>query len=357
MKVAPPFFIVGLPRSGTTLLQSALSAHSDVVIPPEEDLILNFYARFGKTGYRLSDTDVKQYVGFLFDVEQTIRYWKIDRQCLLRRLLALQDRTYRNVIEAVFEEFVDRFPGKSRWGCKAPYYLRHMDKIRNVFPDARFVHLIRDPRAVHASMSARRRQGDTYFTDSPWCNAWQWHTWVREGLRWSGEIPGRCLEVGYEQLVAAPQDTLASVCEFLEIPFQEQMLAHYESTTTIQLIRTDNIDRYLKQDFHQECIDAWQQRCTAKELRIVEGLAERTMRQLNYAPSQDRSTPPATLALACYRCWRRTANATRSTLRQLLPSYRYWLGPLPSWSSFADTNFKTKLAASLWRGKRSAQAS
>jgi hypothetical protein len=357
MTSPPPFFIVGTPRSGTTLLQSALSAHSTLVIPPEEDLIVTFYDRFGPASDPLTEADVQWFVDVLFDDVRSIRYWKIDRHRLLKRLLALDDRSFRNTIEATYREFMSRFPSKTRWGCKAPFYVRHLDKVQSVIPEAKFLHMVRDPRAVHASMSARRRRGDTYFTESPWKNAWQWNSWVRSGLRWSRDFPGRCLELQYEQLVESPKQTLSSVCEFLEIPFEERMLSHYEHTTETALIGTDNIDRYLKRDFSLDCIDAWKERCTSRELRIVEGLTGEMMRELDYAPTQNSASPPRASTIACYRFCRGTGENTRSALRYLRSRYRDWIGPLPSWTSLSRTRFKTRLAASLWRGRRSVQAS
>lgn len=350
---SPPFFIVGMPRSGTTLLQSALSAHSALVIPPEEDLILPFYAHFGRDNYRLSDADVERYVSFLFDVEQTICNWKIDRERLLARLIAQDDRSLQNIVQATYGEFLSRFPGKTRWGCKVPYYVRHLDKIDSVFPRAKFLHLIRDPRAVHASMKARRRLGDTYFSESPWRNGWQWNCCVAAGTRCSREFPGRYLEVRYERLVLSPRETLQSICDFLEVPFDAEMLSHYEHTTESKLIRIDNIDRYLKRSFNIESIDAWKDCCTSRDIRIIEELTADMMRELRYAPYLASTSPAESSFIALYRLWRSVGESARSALRQPLSHYRRW----SRWSTLSKTALKTNSAASRWRSKRSLPAS
>lgn len=341
-----PFFIVGMPRSGTTLLQSALSSHSALIIPPEEDLVLACYGRFGAEGYQLSNLDIDRYLDYLFDIEQTIRYWRIDRDRLSQRLLKLPDRRYRSVIEATYLEFMSRFPEKSRWGGKVPFYVRHLDKIDTVFPDARFLHMIRDPRAVHASMCARRRRGDRYFSLSPWRNGWQWRCWVGAGQHWSDHHPGRCLEVHYEQLVESPQQTLTTVCDFLEIPFQRQMLSHYEHTTASSLIRTDNIDRYLKRDFSNASVDAWRDCCSSRELRIVERLAGQTMQQLGYSACTSSPARPRESTIALYQWTRQAHQSIYTAVRKPLARSRHWLASRLDAFSRSSIRSRTKLAAS-----------
>jgi hypothetical protein len=140
--------------------------------------------------------------------------------------------------------------GKGQVGSKNPDYLRHLPTLRRLWPQAKFVHIIRDGRDVCLSASARWRgkpefrgfpfflyeKPDRIFDD--WkedpvitCGLW-WEWTVRLGREFGATLPANMYyEMRYEQLVANPRQESEDLCEFLGIPFSESMLRHEENFT------------------------------------------------------------------------------------------------------------------------------
>jgi hypothetical protein len=138
--------------------------------------------------------------------------------------------------------------GKTLVGSKNPDYLRHLDTLRHLWPQAKFVHIIRDGRDVCLSASARWRGKDDYrgfpfllyekpdrifdaWTEDPVTTTALWWEWtVRLGREFGAALPpGTYHEMRYEDLVAAPEAQSAALCDFLDIPFHEAMLRHEEN--------------------------------------------------------------------------------------------------------------------------------
>jgi protein-tyrosine sulfotransferase len=117
------------------------------------------------------------------------------------------------------------------WGDNAPYHIYAIPYFDHLFPQSKFIHMIRDPRDIYTSI--RFNYKETYSLEDV-LNSW--HTSIVHGL--FGEImigPERFLRLKYESLVTEPQQELRKVCDFLEIPFTNEMLLYYKSKAAIAL--------------------------------------------------------------------------------------------------------------------------
>ena len=114
--------------------------------------------------------------------------------------------------------------GKARYAEKTPINVLHIELLADVFPEARFIHLIRDGRDVALSYL------DTDFGASSLPEAAvQWRRFVRKGRRSGARVGAhRYQEVRYEDLVADPDTVLRSLCEFIDLPFDPSMLRYHE---------------------------------------------------------------------------------------------------------------------------------
>jgi hypothetical protein len=131
-----------------------------------------------------------------------------------------------------------RAEGKSLVGEKSPSYVKHLATIHELFPHARFVHLIRDGRDVALSALAWKKgerilgryptwQDDPVTTTAIW---WEWH--VRLGREVGASLgPDLYHELRYESLVEDPEDQCRKLCEFLDVRFDEAMLRFHEGRT------------------------------------------------------------------------------------------------------------------------------
>ncbi|MGH2952033.1 MAG: sulfotransferase family protein, partial [Solirubrobacterales bacterium] len=144
----PAPFVVGVGRSGTTLLRLMLDAHPRLAIPPETHFLPELIAQARQRVP--ADELVSEIVA--------ARNWDdfgLDAGALRGRVAALDDARAAPVLRAFYSLYAER-QGKQRWGDKTPIYVKRMRLISAVLPEARFVHLIRDGRDVALS---RRRRG------------------------------------------------------------------------------------------------------------------------------------------------------------------------------------------------------
>jgi Sulfotransferase family len=208
-----PVFVVGFPRSGTTLLSAMLSRHPRLAIAHEWRWVPDLLRP-------QSDGSLRRPAEVL---EAALRAPKlggefVDAADARHRLAALHDPTPAGALRCVFEAYAAA-AGKARWGDKTPRNLVELDILGTAFPDALFVHLIRDGREV---ADANR--------DAPWGGSgllmWA-RRWARSvataraaGLR----LGPRYVEVRYEQLVARAEETLTALGEFLDAPFVDAQL-------------------------------------------------------------------------------------------------------------------------------------
>lgn len=212
--------IVGSPRSGTTLLRLMLDAHSQLAIPPETGFLTVAGKLKGK-GDRLRDKFFQAITNF----PEALPCWPdfdIAKEDFRTALAAIEPFNVSDGFRTFYRLYAER-RGKLRWGDKTPIYCRHLDAIRRVLPEARFIHLIRDGR--DAALSLRR----LWFSPG-WeieTQASYWRECVLAARR-AGANHRDYLEVRYENLILNTRETLEQICAHIELRFEEAMLAYFE---------------------------------------------------------------------------------------------------------------------------------
>jgi len=218
-RTEPPFFIVGAPRSGTTLLRVMIDRHPEVAIPGEGHFIPDLWAarrRYGRNG-RIDDQ--RRWLRDLA-AHPVFRYWELTPEAVAQELPGRQP-SFAEAVDAAYRAYA-RQHGKIRWGDKTPEYVDHLPLLAKLFPDARFVHLLRDGRDVALSTLDLGRL-HTHAASA----AFFWARHVRHAWAISSSLGAeRYLELRYEDLVEEPERRLREVCEFLSLPFQPSMLDH-----------------------------------------------------------------------------------------------------------------------------------
>ncbi len=229
----PCVFIVGCPRSGTTLLRRIVSAHPQIVITPEAHWIpLWFEQRRGL----MSDGLVTAELVSELLAHNKFALFGLGRETLMSLAGSGQPISYASFVTGIFDLYGEA-RGKKAVGNKTPDSVRRIGTLHTLWPEARFVHLIRDGRDVALSLmnwpSVRTKKPGTFPTwkDDPVSTAalW-WELNVRRG-REAGEALGLELycELRYESLVAHPAQECATLCEFLGLAYDEAMLNYYEA--------------------------------------------------------------------------------------------------------------------------------
>jgi hypothetical protein len=214
----PPVpFIVGVGRSGTTMLRLMLDAHPDLAIPPEThfvpDLIDAIEAGASPEQAVETMTAVRQWGDLRTDPADVLVRWR-----------QLDEFAPGPALRAFYEIYAER-QGKPRYGEKTPAYVRSMVKIEGALPEARFIHVIRDGRDVALSRW-KRTLGDKDPAPAGQV-AETWQRRIRRAQR-HGRKVAHYLELRYEDLVTDTEPNLRRIAGFLELPWDPVMLSYHE---------------------------------------------------------------------------------------------------------------------------------
>jgi hypothetical protein len=246
-----PIFIVGSPRSGTTLLRFMLSSHPNIYIPDETGFIPHL-VKPSHIGDKLHLNEVHS----LLDRIGRLNYqWRNLVKDIPSFYRALPSPNLTNVLDALFHRVIaDQHA--IRWGDKTPLYVRYISIIISIFPQAQFIHVIRDGR--DAILSAQHKWGLTKFWYMD--NYYLIQNWItnitcgrRNGISLS---KSQYYELHYEMLVREPEYTLQHICNYLGESYHLEMLAYTllanqvgpgpdNHTEVLQPISTASIGRWL----------------------------------------------------------------------------------------------------------------
>ncbi|NKZ08866.1 sulfotransferase family protein [Actinomadura latina] len=220
---ARPIFVLGCARSGTTLLRLMLHSHPRIALPTETKFVLPAYAARCEFG-DLADSKNRRALAewITGDRSTKVQELGLDAAEVIEEIVA-GPPTLGSAVGAVFRAYA-RLHGKARWGDKRPSYARYAGPLLRMFPDAQFVHLVRDGRDCVASLLEMPwYDGDVHHAISLWRET------VDQGRRLAARLgPDTYYELQYERLVADPVDELTRLCGFLGEEFDPAM-THPES--------------------------------------------------------------------------------------------------------------------------------
>lgn len=209
--------VLGVSRSGTTLLKAMLDAHSQLAIPSESYFLPQLWDRHGERPER------EAFVEDLRRLER-LREWGVAPEDVRARLP--ERPTFAEAVQSIFQLYAES-RRKSRFGEKTPLYMQHLDVLERAFPDARYVHIVRDGRDAALSLLAMRRKPRFNLSRPRGVGdfACAWRREVRAARRFGHTHP--YLELRYEDLVIDPESRLREVCGFLELEFEPAMLEYH----------------------------------------------------------------------------------------------------------------------------------
>lgn len=294
-----PVFLLGCPRSGTTLLSAMLHAHPRIAIPPETRFLIPAYEqrrRFGDLNDRRNRIRLAEWI--TRPDATKFEDLRLDRQAVIDAIAA-GPATFGSATGIVWREFA-RSRGKARWGEKRPVYWRHIDMIMRLYPDAQLVHLVRDPRACVASL-----------TEMPWWTTGRlgaMTTWTladNELRRAARRLPNNAYHrVRYEDLLHDPRTHLESICRFLGESFDERMLDHAAAAHDVAPTFKQWHAR-VDHPVDASRIDAWRHRLPPQDVALIEAVTHRQMQDHGYAAGEPRARPLRPDLLAYYHRYAR----------------------------------------------------
>jgi hypothetical protein len=267
-----PFFIVGSPRSGTTLLRFMLSTHSRLYVPDETGFLPFLRCDPGRLLDVQETGEVLQRIGHLN------RFWKGLVADVAAFHSALPQPRLPYLLDALYRQHC--LPQRmARWGDKTPLYIRYIPQLLAIFPQAQFIHIIRDGR--DAALSARAKWGaanrymDIYYLLRSWQRS------ESAGQEAQRTLPAaQYFALHYEALVTTPETLLRQICDYLGEPFEPAMLKQTKLARQIG----GGIDEHVEvqADLHGTSVARWQKEMTPFEKRLADDLVGDTLQELGY---------------------------------------------------------------------------
>lgn len=305
-----PIFLVGVHRSGTTLLRFMLSSHPNIYIPPESDFIPHF---FGRAPFEeLSRQRVSSILDEIFSKYRFVKEWACPRPDADEFFQMLTTRTPADFLNTLYTMYAQQ-NGASRWGDKTPIYANYMDLIHQVFPQAKFVHIIRDGRDVALSMLDKWEQ-TKYHVDIFYAA----RSWVRriQGARASGAKLGsnHYYELRYKNLVQTPERELKALCKFLREEYVLEMARPHKLGR--KHIQPDGFHAAVRQPPSTSRIGRWQQEMPQPDRRLFQRVAGDLLAELGYpVENPGQMSVPEQVRYAALKAKYKTLQAGRRVLQ------------------------------------------
>jgi hypothetical protein len=204
-----------------------------------------------------------------------------------------------------------RQEGKVRWGDKTPAYLGHVGRLSTIWPDARFVVLVRDGRDVALSVMKV-----PFGANNVWAAARSWAGAIRHGREAARRYPGRVLTLRYEDLVARPAEEVPRVCAFLGLEYTPDMLA-IEETDRAKVVE-DQADWFTNvwAGITTDAVGKWRTDMTPHQQQVFERVAGEELRELGYETNGATASRALVPAYAAHDAAMRTVNFVRLRLVQ-----------------------------------------
>lgn len=279
LQIKRPLFIIGMPRSGTKLLRTLLNQHSRISIPEYETEFLPYlvtnWSRFGDL------SDYNNFKKFYDLITEKIYFYYVKKY---KTLISCR-KWFNNCSDFspadIFETLIIHDLGLEKdnqiiWGDKSPSYLRHVPIIKNVFPDAIFIHIIRDVRDYCLSINKAWKKN--IFRASQ-----RWKDDINKFNKDAKENNFEYLEIKYENLIENTEDTLLKITEFLRIEFDENMLTIPKA---IEFVGDAKGKLYIDKKNRNKYINSM----SLSSRKKIEKITASVLRQYNYAVDEKIKT-------------------------------------------------------------------
>ncbi len=270
----PAVFIVGMARSGTTLLSEILNAHSSIAVSPETHYFRKYWAdeekstlekRLALTEEFLAGDEFKQF-GYSNEQKEEIR----------AEVFAAIRKGQSQILDIVLTRYRLKH-NKPVWCEKTPVHMLYLAHIANLFPQSKFICLVRDPRDTCLSLKKV-----PFNAGSTVSIARRWKRYARLSVLYQNEYPDSFRVIKYEDLIRRPEQQALKICRFLNIDFQSEMLNQKNDPATF-----DGQKEYWKlnatKPIDQNNYDKWKHEMKPGEIYFLQKYLGREMGRYNYA--------------------------------------------------------------------------
>jgi len=331
-KNSPIFFIIGRPRSGTSMLSRMFDAHPNVSIPFECPYILALHRKYGN----ISNWTKERLICFFNDLSSQRwqrKAWRIDRDRLKEDLMKCEGKnTYADICRVVHAQAISVFPKEEIKiiGDTTPNYSLRLTELFNMFPDALYIHLIRDYRDHLNSML-----NIGFFDGVVPEILHRWNSSAKSMFLLTQKYPDRIFSIRYEDLVMNPLEKFNEMCHFLHIPEHPDALDFYKKGNEIR----EQVNSELFEQVHKSLfnpvdtsrIGRYKDTLSADTLKMAEMISGTYGKLYDYEPTINPREYPSRFKVYQRLTLIHFYNSILYMIRRLpLPLYRKCKSFLPS---------------------------
>ncbi len=276
-------FIIGAGRSGTTLLALILNHHPNCISTPELKHFLYFYKKYKNLTEVTNEllADLEKYFSVVGSTRKNILF-NIDDNFYIKNLNPGDALTYAQLIKLIYLGFFSNVKNTNEITCiidKNPFYTFHTEKITEIFPDAKFICIMRDYRAFVLS----NRQSQTPFisvrSTSYYAYAWNYH--ADKIIQLKTISPDKLLIIHYENLVTSKETEGAKVFQYLGVNFTNDVF-DFRKTLSEKIAAGNltgknehNIKKIsdLSRPINADRVYAWKKNLTSFQLKNIESIS------------------------------------------------------------------------------------
>lgn len=277
-----PVLIGACPRSGTTLLRGILDNHPDLAVVGETNFIFWLVRHRAEFGNLRKEANRRKLAEWLFDGEgrgQKRVQGSTPRDEAVQRMVD-GGTTLGSMFAAIFQMHADRHR-KPRWGDKRPGYAGFIQLMFELYPNAQFVNLVRDPRGAVASqlpLGWDKPEATLASSTATWETSIQRVDDYSERLR-----PDQLLDVRFEDLVRNPSAEVRRICDWATLPADDEVITRMITNKRRGFFREGWHDR-LNEEIDTTPIANWRERMEPAQIAFVEHVTAPYLERLGYAP-------------------------------------------------------------------------
>ncbi len=254
-------FLLGCPRSGTTMLQQALNRHSRIVIPSET----SFFFMIGAP----REDQIARWQEIISDLKIHLPFPEGDFR---------KHEFVRHVFESIAAKYVEGRQNVEFFGEKTPTHQLRICEIMKAFPDGKIVLIYRDGRDVALSLS----KVPWYLSSNIYLSFLMWRHYYRIQLRAIQQYPSSVYCIKYEDLVRNPEAEMRKVSEFLKIPYETQTAAGWGNQEGV-LEREMGWKSQAMEKISAARVGVWRSELTDIEIGRLERMGKEELSSLGYA--------------------------------------------------------------------------
>lgn len=267
-----PVYIAGIERSGTSLMYALLATHPNIAMTRRTNLWTHFYGQYGDLSL---DENLDRCLEMMFVYKRIVKL-EPDPERIRAEFLKGQ-RTYSRLFNIIESHHAERM-GKPRWGDKSLHTERYAAEIFRNYPEARILHMMRDPRDRYASARSRWKvdRGGVGAATAIWLSSYHL------AMKNSAAYPEQYRIIRYETLTSAPEETLREICEFIGEPYTPEMFAMTGSGSYLEKGGNSSYGGNLAGRISTRSIGKYRDVLTLRQVAFMQAMAGRAMQHLDY---------------------------------------------------------------------------